>query len=267
MHIPLYNTIRLWVLRRQEPYRVFYDMLGFCPNNIQLFQQACRHRSANRDYHNKGDNERLEFLGDAILGAIVSDIIFETYKSKNEGFLSKTRSKIVQRETLNHVATDLGLNNIVETTMHSTSHNNYTYGNALEALIGAIYLDQGYEKCRKIVEERIIKKYIDIEKIARQELNFKSRLIEWCQHHHLPYYFETIDTTADNHNNPIFTARIYITDTLLGEGSGYTKKEAQQNAAHVAMRHIRKQHNYAEVLRSNLTTEEQETAVQDLQEE
>jgi ribonuclease-3 len=141
-------------------------MLGFCPNDITLFQQACRHRSMGRNNQERGNNERLEFLGDAVLSAIASDIIYKTFNNKDEGFLSKTRSKIVQRETLNHVALKLGLDKIVEITIHSQSHNNNTYGNALEALIGAIYLDQGYDICRKIVEEKIILKHIDIKKIS-----------------------------------------------------------------------------------------------------
>ena len=174
----LYNSIRLFALRRKEPYCTFYNMLGFLPNNIALFQQACRHRSVSRRNQERGDNERLEFLGDAVLSTIVSDILYNTYKSKEEGFLSKTRSKIVQRETLNQVAKEIGLDRIIETSIHSQSHNNYTFGNALEAIIGAIYIDQGFERCRYIVEEAIIKKYIDIEKLARQEVNFKSRLIE-----------------------------------------------------------------------------------------
>ncbi|MBO7317580.1 MAG: ribonuclease III [Bacteroidales bacterium] len=234
--------------RRQEPYRIFYDMLGFVPNDITLFQQACRHRSVGRNSHDNSNNERLEFLGDAVLSAIVSDIIFKTFNNKNEGFLSKTRSKIVQRETLNQVAIALGLDKIVEVTIHSQSHNNNTYGNALEALIGAIYLDQGFDECSKIVEEKIIKQHIDINKLSQQEVNFKSRLIEWCQHHHISYVFEIDDISADEHKNPIFHARIVVANKQLGQGQGYSKKEAQQIAAQEAMRYINKHKNLAATL-------------------
>lgn len=235
-------------IRRQEPYRIFYDMLGFYPNDITLFQQACRHRSAGRNTQQKGNNERLEFLGDAVLSAIVSDILYKRYNNKDEGFLSKTRSKIVQRDTLNHIAIELGLDKIVEVTVHSQSHNNHTYGNALEALIGAIYLDQGFVKCSRIVEEHIINKHIDIDKIAQQEVNFKSRLIEWCQHYHLPYQFDIDDISSDEHKNPIFHARIMIANRQLGEGSGYTKKEAQQIAAQAALQQIKKQKGIVDTL-------------------
>ena len=242
--------------RRQEPYRIFYDMLGFCPNDITIFQQACRHRSAGRNNQEGGNNERLEFLGDAVLSAIASDIIYKTFNNKDEGFLSKTRSKIVQRETLNHVALELGLDKIVQITVHSQSHNNNTYGNALEALIGAIYLDQGFDMCRKIVEEKIILKHIDIKKLAQQEVNFKSRLIEWCQHHHIPYTFDIDDISSDEHKNPIFHARVLVANRQLGEGRGYTKKEAQQVAAQAAIRFIRKQKNFAEELLHDISNNE-----------
>ena len=247
------------VLRHREPYRVFYDMLGFCPNDIELFKQACRHRSVRRDARQKNDNERLEFLGDAVLGVVVSDILFNKYDDKNEGFLSKTRSKIVQRETLNQVAVKLGLDKIVEVTVQSQSHNNNTYGNALEALVGAIYLDQGFEECCKIVEERIIRKYIDIDKLSQQEVNFKSRLIEWCQHHRIDYRFDIDDISSDEFKNPIFHARIFVAEQCLGQGRGYTKKEAQQVASQEALRYIHKHKNCLQTFRKK-TSEEDVTA-------
>lgn len=251
----IYKTVRLFAYNRKEPYCTFYKMLGFYPNDISLYQQACRHRSVNRTRHT-GDNERLEFLGDAILNAIVSDIIYKEYNAKKEGFLSKTRSKIVQRETLNHIAKELGLDKMVEITTQPHTHNNHTYGNALEALVGAIYLDQGYKKCHRIIEEKIIKRYINIEKIAQQEINFKSRLIEWCQHYHLPYQFDIDDISSDEYKNPIFHARVIIVDSILGEGSGYTKKEAQQNAAHEAYKYIKRHKNIIETLKSKLNAQE-----------
>lgn len=255
-----HNKIRLFVLRNKEPYRVFCDMLGFCPNDISLFQQACRHRSAVRNNYEHNHNERLEFLGDTVLSTIVSDILYKSYGTKQEGFLSKTRSKIVQRETLNQVALSMGLDKLVEKSPHSLSHNNYTYGNALEALIGAIYLDQGFDRCKEIVTKQIVERYIDIEQISRQEINFKSRLIEWCQHHHLPYEFDIDNIAADENKNPIFHARITIVDVLTGEGEGYSKKEAQQHAAQKSIRYIKNHKNFALTLQERLA---QGTARQD----
>lgn len=251
----IYRYIRLLVLRHKEPYCVFYKMLGFCPNNIELFERACRHRSATRHSKHKEDNERLEFLGDSVLGAIVSDLVYNTYSTKDEGFLSKTRSKIVQRETLNLVAVKLGLDKIMQATTQVLSHNNYMYGNALEALIGAIYIDQGYERCRYIVENRIIKPYINLEKIVQQEVNFKSRFIEWCQHHHMPYIFDVDNESVDEHKNPIFHSRVLLVQYPIGEGSGYSKKEAQQNAARAALKRIHKDKNLVATLREQMNTQ------------
>ncbi len=247
-----HNTIRLFVLRNKEPYRVFYEMLGFCPNNIQLFKQACRHRSMARNNHEKNHNERLEFLGDTVLSTIISDILYKEYGTKQEGFLSKTRSKIVQRDTLNQIAVSMGLDKIVESSTNNLAHNNYTYGNALEALIGAIYLDQGFDRCKEIVEKHIIKRHLDIDRMARQEVNFKSRLIEWCQHHRIPYNFEIDDISTDENKNPIFHARIFVADIITGEGKGYSKKEAQQNAAQKSLRYIKQQKNFVQTLQAKL---------------
>lgn len=243
------------MLRHKEPYCVFYNMLGFCPNDITLFEQACRHRSAARYDKKKSDNERLEFLGDAVLGTIVSDLVYSTYNAKKEGFLSSTRSKIVQRETLNHIAESLGINKIMEVTTPTITHNNYMYGNALEALIGAIYIDQGYNKCRQIVEERIIRPYINIEQIARQEQNFKSRLIEWCQRQRIPYEFPVENTAIDENNNLIFHATALLAGTKAGEGMGYSKKEAQQNAARIALKQIRRNRSFVTELKQKTASE------------
>ncbi len=248
----IHNRIRLFVLRHKEPYRVFYDMLGFCPRNISLFEQACRHRSAAREEMRGRDNERLEFLGDAVLGTIVSDLVYNSYDAKREGFLSTTRSKIVQRETLNHIAVEIGLDKIVEITRPTLSHNNYMYGNALEALIGAIYIDQGYNRCRRIVEERIIRPYINLEQIARQEVNFKSRFIEWCQRQRLPYDFVIDQTSLDENRNPIFHACVLLADIKVGEGVGYSKKEAQQIAARIAYKRVRRDSDFVSQLRKRL---------------
>ncbi len=129
------------------------------------------------------NNERLEFLGDAILDAIVGDIVYRHFEGRREGFLTNTRSKIVQRETLNKLAVEIGLDKLVKYSTRSSSHNSYMYGNAFEAFIGAIYLDQGYERCKRFMEEKIFKNYIDLDKMSRKEVNFKSKLIEWSQKH------------------------------------------------------------------------------------
>ena len=155
----------------KEPYSSLYKILGFYPDNIHLYEQAFLHKSSSVE---SGDgrwlnNERLEFLGDAVLDAVVADIVYKHFQNKREGFLTNTRSKIVQRETMNRVAVELGLDKMVVYSAKLSSHNNHMYGNALEALIGAIYLDQGYERCKQFMEEKILKNYIDLDKMSRKD--------------------------------------------------------------------------------------------------
>mgnify|MGYP000833216967 FL=1 len=177
------------------------------------------------------NNERLEFLGDAVLDAVVADIVYKHFQNKREGFLTNTRSKIVQRETMNRVAVELGLDKMVVYSAKLSSHNNHMYGNALEALIGAIYLDQGYERCKQFMEEKILKNYIDLDKMSRKEVNFKSKLIEWSQKNKMEVSFELIEQSLDRDYNPMFHTEVLIENLPAGTGTGYSKKESQQNAA------------------------------------
>lgn len=189
----------------KEPYSSLYKILGFYPDNIHLYEQAFHHKSSSIESSDGRwlNNERLEFLGDAILDAVVADIVFNHFQNKREGFLTNTRSKIVQRDTLNRVAVELGLEKMVVYSAKVNSHNNYMYGNALEALIGAIYLDQGYEVCYNFIQNVLIKKYVNLETIARKEVNFKSSLIEWSQKNKLEISFDLIESFTDNDGNPV----------------------------------------------------------------
>ena len=154
-------------------------------------------------------------------------------------FLTNTRSKIVQRDTLNRVAVELGLEKMVVYSAKVNSHNNYMYGNALEALIGAIYLDQGYERCKQFMEEKILKNYIDLDKMSRKEVNFKSKLIEWSQKNKMEVSFELIEQFLDEEYNPMFHTEVRIEGISAGTGTGYSKKEAHQNAAQMALKKIK----------------------------
>ena len=208
---------------------------------MQLYEQAFIHRSSsieNEDGRRK-NNERLEFLGDAILNAIVADIIYKKFPNRREGFMTNTRSKIVQRESLNRLAAEMGLNHFLMLSQKATSHNNYIYGNAFEALIGAIYLDQGYRKCFTFVKKQVIDRYISLEKIARKEVNFKSHLIEWSQKNKMEIAFELMETFKDEDKNPVFQSSVTLMGMSLGRGTGYTKKESQQLAARNAIKKIR----------------------------
>lgn len=241
MFAQLYKRIRLLKIKNQEPYSSLYKILGFYPENVHLYEQAFLHKSSSIE---SGDgkwlnNERLEFLGDAILDAVVADILYKSFQNKREGFLTNTRSKIVQRETLNRVAVELGLDKMIVYSAKLSSHNNHMYGNALEALIGAIYLDQGYQACYQFVQEVMIKKYINLEIIARKEVNFKSSLIEWSQKNKLEITFDLIESFVDNDGNPVFQTGVILSDTQIGVGIGYSKKESQQCAAKMAIKKLR----------------------------
>ena len=242
------DKIRLLFRKDKESYFCFYKILGFYPRNIQLYPQALLHKSTSIRSE-KGrplNNERLEFLGDAILDAIVGDIVYKHFEGRREGFLTNTRSKIVQRETLNKLAVEIGLDKLVKYSTRSSSHNSYMYGNAFEAFIGAIYLDQGYERCKRFMEEKIFKSYIDLDKMSRKEVNFKSKLIEWSQKSKVEVSFELIEQFLDEDYNPMFHTEIRIEGISAGKGTGYSKKESQQNAAQAALKKIKNDASFKE---------------------
>lgn len=235
------DKIRLLFRKDKEPYLCFYKMLGFYPRNIEIYQQALLHKSSSIKA-GKGrllNNERLEFLGDAILDAVVADIVYKKFEGKREGFLTNTRSKIVQRETLNRVAVQIGLDKLIIYTTRQSSHNSYMCGNAFEALIGAIYLDRGYRACKKFMEERIINQYLNLEKISRKEVNFKSKLIEWSQKNKFNIEFNLTGQSVDEAQNPIFETQVLVENIAAGTGKGYSKKESQQEAAHETLAKIK----------------------------
>lgn len=232
------DTIRLPFRNDRQLYRSFYNILGFYPRNIELYKQALTHRSVNHKNSEgkKYNNERLEYLGDAILGAVVGDILYRHFPGKKEGFLTNVRSRVVQRETLGRLADDMGLTELIQSNLMGKTHNSYMAGNAFEALIGAVYLDRGYEFCVKFVNERILGKYINLEKIASKESNFKSRLLELCQKYRFEATFELLKETREEETlSPLFLSRVTIYGIECGRGSGYSKKESHQMAAKEAL--------------------------------
>ncbi len=243
----IFQKIRLISNYRKEPYFLFYNVLGFYPDKIAYYQLAVRHKSVSisTDEGHLLSNERLEFLGDAVLGSVVTDILYHKYTDQREGFLTNTRSKIVKRDALNLLALNIGLDKLVRVTKYVNKNtNNNIYGNALEALVGAIYLDFGYKKCKLFIENCIAKKYIDLEKVAEDEVNFKSKLIEWCQKYHFPLEFVLINDTLINANKHKFQIRVLMNQKEICEGVGSSKKESQQNAANLALQMIESQADF-----------------------
>jgi ribonuclease-3 len=223
-------------------------MLGFYPRDIRIYEQALLHKSSSvkSDKGRLLNNERLEFLGDAILDAVVGDIVYQKFEGKREGFLTNTRSKIVSRESLNHVAEQIGLVKLIKFNTRQSAHNSYMGGNAFEALVGAIYLDRGYEYCKYFMEHRIIGQYLNLEKLSRKEVNFKSKLIEWTQKNKVVIAFELISQTLDEFNSPVFETEILIEGIPACKGKGYSKKESQQIAAHETLNKIKKDSAFLE---------------------
>ena len=257
-------------MKNKEHYSSLHKILGFYPDKIELYQQAFIHKSAIAEgiiEQSWRNNERLEFLGDAILSTVVADILYVKFRNKREGFLTNTRSKIVQRETLNRVALDLGLDKHIVCAKKMHTHGNDLYGNTLEALIGAIYLDKGYKACHKFVSKVLIGKYINVDNLARKEVNFKSALIEWSQKTKFEISFELIESFMDEESNPVFQYAVMLSDIQLGVGIGFSKKEAQQNASKMAIKKIRKDPATQEIIAVLKKANDPEAVTEELQEE
>jgi len=213
-------------------------ILGFKPGDVELYRQALMHKSwseNNRDGVRWVHNERLEFLGDSILDAIVAAYLFEVYSHKMEGFLSKLKSSIVKRKSLNDLAVKIGVDKIVMHRLSPRTNYKHVYGNALEALIGAVYMDKGYEKTRRFVLERLITKHIDLDKLVIDKSNFKSDLLELGQKNGRVVTFESYLKYMNLDKIPYFCAVAKIDDIVYGEGIGRSKKKAEQKAAEIAL--------------------------------
>ena len=242
--------ISLLFRKDRKAYCALKRILGFYPRHLHYYKQALMHKSMHQRTADgqRVNNERLEFLGDAILGAVVGDVVYRHFKGKREGFLTNTRSKLVQRDTLNRVAVEIGLDKLIQYSISSASHNSYMCGNAFEALIGAIYLDRGYSCCMKFINERILHRLLDIDKMANKEMNYKSKLIEWCQKKKVHFEFKIIGQHRERSESysPVFDSQVLLNGIVCGEGSGYSKKESHQAAAKIAYKRIRGNKELAE---------------------
>ena len=214
------------------------SVLGFVPCDPQYYYLAFLHKSAlvKDEKGQKLDNERLEFLGDALLQAVISDVLYYHFPSQDEGFMTMMRSKLVKRENLDELAEKIGLPLLVQG--HKSNNNRHVYGNALEALIGAIYLDKGYDVCKQFVESRILARYVNLDRLAKTEENFKSKLIEWGQKQHKTIRFELIAEEPQADNLIKFHSKVYVDDIELGLGVGFAKRKAEQNASKQALRKL-----------------------------
>ena len=257
------DRIKLSFRKDKELYFSLYQILGFYPHEISYYKMALMHKSImHRNAKGKPmNNERLEFLGDAVLDAVVGDIVYKHFPGKREGFLTNTRSKLVQRDTLNKLAQEMGINQLILSSGHSYSHNSYMGGNAFEALVGAVYLDRGYNVCMEFMQKHILSQMINIDKVAYKEVNFKSKLIEWSQKNRVKLDFVQVEQEKDKNGSPVFTYKVVIEGIEGGTGKGYSKKESQQIASKLTLEQLRKKPQYIDAVfaaKSNRTKMEEE---------
>ena len=242
------SLIKLLFVKDKELYVFIHRITGYYPRDIKPYQLAMVHRSKPvklPDGH-WANNERLEFLGDAVLDVVVGDFLYSAFPNKHEGFLTSTRAKIVQRESLNRIGNSLHLDTHVHAMTHSSTHNSYICGNALEALVGAIYLDQGYDRCRKFIIERLIKKHFDLNDLVKTEQNFKSRLIEWTQKYRVTIEYELVDSYSDKDKNPVFRTAVILGGIYASDAVGYSKKESHQSASKKALERLQHDPQFCE---------------------
>ena len=239
----LIDRMKLPFRKDKELYLSLRQIIGFYPHDISFYKLALMHKSMyKRNAKGKPvNNERLEFLGDAILDATVGDIVYRHFPGKREGFLTNTRSKLVQRDTLNRLAQEMGINQLILSSGRSMSHNSYMGGNAFEALVGAIYLDRGYDACMEFMRKRILAQMINIDKVAYKEVNFKSKLIEWSQKNRVRIDFRVVSQEKDKTGSPVFCYQVTLEGVEGCEGKGYSKKESQQLASKLTLEKLRRE--------------------------
>ena len=256
-----FDRLRLPFRKDRELRSALFRILGFYPHNIDYYKIAFAHKSqAFRDKNGKPlNNERLEFLGDAVLESVISDILFHHFEKRHEGFLTATRSKIVQRESLNRLAKEMGIDKLIQSATRNTSPHSHLGGNAFEALMGAIYLDKGYKTCQKFVQKQILGRLMDLDGVANKEVNFKSKLLEWCQKNKLKQDFIMHLEDNDKQQEPLFHCTVVIESLEFGYGKGHSKKEAQQQAARETLTMLRRDEN---VVDSVFRSKEKRTAME-----
>lgn len=259
----LIDIIKLPFRKDKELYRSLRKILGIYPRNIEHYKLALLHKSvAHRNKRGKRvNNERLEFLGDAVLDCAVGDIVYRHFPGKREGFLTNTRSKLVQRDTLNRLADRMGISDMLLSANQGSSHNSYVGGNAFEALVGALYLDRGYDACMRFLNKQILGEIINIDLVAYKEVNFKSKLIEWTQKNRVKLEFSLESQDKGQNGSPEFVYTVMLEGVKSGEGRGYSKKEAQQIASKATLQKLRQEPQFIDMVfaaKGNRTKMEEE---------
>jgi len=227
-------SLRIYSQSERKLSKAIKTIVGSAPLNIQIYKLSIIHSSAAKE-NNRGfkeSNERLEYLGDAVLGMIVAEYLFNKYPFKDEGFLTEIRSRIVNRESLNEVARKIGIGEIVrfDNGGRSSMGHKSIYGDTLEALIGAVYLDRGYRFCRTFVIKKLLKNHFHLDDIVKNNPNYKSKVIEWAQKENREIKFEITEINQDSFPRK-FEAKVLVDEQPFGKGFGLSKKKAEQDAA------------------------------------
>ncbi len=250
IHLDLVDTILLWYsepITINHKLRFFFSKkkiseqdlklstfllkkLGYRPNNIQLFIKAFTHKSYSNSVQGVESNERLEYLGDRVIDLIVAEYLFEKFPKKNEGELTKIKSKIVSRNMLSSIGFKMGLIDHINYSSNRSINTATLEGNAFEALIGAIYLDSDFDMTQRVFLDYIFRNFIDLDKIMEEQIDFKSSILIWCQKNKLPIDFKVVEE-ASKQNDQMYVVQITINNQNWGLGKGKNKKAAEQKAA------------------------------------
>jgi ribonuclease-3 len=233
--LPICNKLRIYFSADKQLYQSVKNILGYYPSNIHLYKLAFRHKSATTKKLNgiRLNNERLEYLGDAILSAIIADFLFKSFPYKNEGFLTEMRSKIVSRVSLNKLSIKLGLNQLIRMGTTPTSKAKSAGGDAFEALLGALYLDKGYNFTRKVIITRIVNVHFDIDQLIDSEISYKSKLNEWAQKQKRNAVFKVEEELGEKHKKQYLVA-VVVDNVIIARSQDFSIKGAENLAAEKA---------------------------------
>ena len=225
-------SVKAYFSKERAFYQSIKNIFGFYPSNIFLYRLAFRHRSAAIEKYNgvRLNNERLEYLGDAILGAVVAELLFKKFPLKDEGFLTAMRSKIVSRSALNKLSQKLGINSLITADTDNNKQFKSINGDAFEAFVGALYLDKGYNFTSRILIDRIIGVHYDLEELQNTEISHKSALLEYCQKEKLELEFRVVNEQGNGYNKQ-FEVEVYINGEIKDKAFDFSIKGAERLAA------------------------------------
>ena len=227
----LFRFFKQTLISKTPQEKQLFKILGFYPKDISLYHEALTHKSVRgRIVH----NERLEFLGDAVFGSVIANFVFREFPDENEGFLTQTRSKIVSRKTLNNIALKINLNNALK---HQVNSNRSIFGNALEALIGAVYLDKGYQFTSNYIEEKLIHPHIDIHQLVKEVSSYKGKLLEWGQAQKKQVIFKLVSSYGKDHEKT-YEVMVMIGQKKYAGAVGTSIKRAEELAAKRALKEL-----------------------------